>query len=273
MLYAIRGSLVIVALAAVVPIVLVKEAQAGKRDCCCRACRCPCQRCVCPRPAVPAVPAVPQTSYQPILETHYAQQPVLQQRDVLATEYRTEPVTESVPSTIYENVMVDEGSYQTVWVPRLTTRAVAKTIYQTQTSYRTVPYQVSRRVSEYAWQTVPYQSVRYVPAGNAVAWTGAPGYAYAPPPWPGTLAAAPPILPAPATAIASNPLPSSTLGPALDPRFSAATPITPRAASTSGALDGYEPSDSRTALRGPSLFVPAPSAAQVWRTPRSSVVR
>jgi hypothetical protein len=210
-----------VALAATVPVVMHAEAVGGWGDCCCRVC---CQpRCCCPTVAVP--------------------QTVFQQRDVVATEYRSEPVIETVPSTIYENVMVDEGSYQTVWVPRVTAKTVAKTVYQTRTSYRSVPYQVTRRVSEYS--TSPYAA-------------STPLYGYAAP-----IVAATPITPA-----------ASGLVP--DPRLSStpATPITPRSASRldGGSFSGGS-SEIRSADRRGSLFTPAPSAAQVWRTDRDSFLR
>ncbi len=272
-----RSTLLIVAFGAVIPIVALNEIQAGNRNCSCRTCHQPCGRCCCPAPVAPAAPpapAIPQTTYQPVVETQYAQQPVLQQRDVVATEYRTEPVLESVPATVYENVTVDEGSYQTVWVPRLTTKAVARTTYQTRTAFRTTPFQVTRRVSEYATQTVPYQTVRYVPTtGSALAYSTNPAYSTAvlPPIYSGSsivggvypTIATTPIYPTPivASAPASN---GSGLVP--DARYAEApsTPITPRTSSNSSKY-----SDFRSADRGSSLFVPAPSAAQVWRTPRS----
>jgi hypothetical protein len=285
MLSTLRSSLVIVALSAAVPLVVSGEIQAGQRSCCCKACRQPCGRCNCPQ-AAPA--AAPQTSYQPVVETQYAQQPVLQQRDVLATEYRTEPVIETVPATVVENVTVDEGSYQTVWVPRLTTKAVARTTYQARTAYRTVPYQVTRRVSEYATQTVPYQTVRYVPTtGSSLAYSAAPGSGIAGLPnyysgspaiagtYP-TIAAAPayptpvyPTLAYPTPVVASAPTASSA-GQVPDARYadSPVTPITPRNSAGADRL-----SDSRASDRSRSLFVPAPSAAQVWRTQGGTLTR
>lgn len=279
MLNTFRSSLMIVALAAAVPVVVMIEVQAGQRSCCCKACRQPCGRCNCP-------PAAPQTAYQPVVETQYAQQPVLQQRDVLATEYRTEPVIETVPATVVENVTVDEGSYQTVWVPRLTTKAVARTTYQARTAYRTVPYQVTRRVSEYATQTVPYQTVRYVPTtGSSLAYSAAPGYGIAGLPsynsgipaiagtYP-TIAAAP-AYPTPIYPTSAYPTPvvasaTSSAGQVPDARYadSPITPITPRNSAGADRL-----SDSRASDRGRSLFVPAPSAAQVWRTQGGTLTR
>ena len=277
------STFVIAALAAAVPVAFHDQIEAGDHHCCCKTCRQSCGRCTCRAPACPTV--VPQTTYQPVIETQYAQQPVLQQRDVLTTEYRTEPVTETVPATVVENVLVDEGSFQTVWVPRLTSKAVARTTFQTRTSYRTVPYQVSRRVSEYATQTVPYQTVRYYPAtGSSLAYSTAPGLstAFLPPissaspvlsgSYP-TIASTSPIFPTP-SASSIYPTPSTSqiatnAGSVVpDARYAdtPATPIKPRSASSS---DRY--SDFRSADRGTSLFVPAPSAAQVWQTPRSVI--
>ena len=277
---AFRNSLVVAALASVVVVAAPQPSVAFCRHCCCRTCRRPAAQCVCPQPAAVAVP---QTTYQPVVETQYAQQPVLQQRDVMMTEYRNEAVVETVPSTVYENVTVDEGSYQTVWVPRLTTKAVARTVYQNRLSSRTVPYQVTRRVSEYATQTVPYQAVRYVPStSTGLAYTTTPGYATILPPvystgsviaggtYPAIVSS--PILPAPA--IAARPLGSSSSA-VPDARFAdtPATPITPRSGSTADRWDRSDPAATRSADRGPSLFVPAPSAAQVWRSTYNTSVR
>ena len=274
-------SLIIVALTAVVSVPMQSPLHAEGRNCCCQTCRKPCGHCNC------QAPAAPQTSYQPVVETQSAQQPVLQQRDVMATEYRNETVLETVPATVVENVTVDEGGYQTVWVPRLTNRAVARTTYQTRAACRTVPYQVTRRVSDCTTQTVPYQTVRYVPTnGTSIGYGAIPGYASTilPPVYTnGTLAsgtyptlAASPILPSRSSGGASF---GTAVANVPDARYadSPVTPIVPRTAAprsasrTSRFDSGY--SDSRPADRGPSLFVPAPSAAQVWRSTQGSVVR
>jgi hypothetical protein len=274
-----RTTLVIAALAAAAPATFRNQIQAGNHNCCCKTCRQPCGRCTCH-----ASVCIPQTACQPVIETQYAQQPVLQQRDVLTTEYRTEPVTETVPATVVENVLVDEGSFQTVWVPHLTTKAIARTTYQSRTSYRTVPYQVSRRISEYATQTVPYQSVRYIPTtGSSLAYSTTPGLstAFLPPIYSGSpitsgppaIASSLPIFPTP-SASSIYPAPStSVIAPSAgshvpEARYAdtPATPIKPRSASSTGRS-----ADFRSADRGTSLFVPAPSAALVWQTPRSAI--
>jgi hypothetical protein len=252
MLKAFRSVMIVAALAAATPSIFENQVQACAR-CCCRTCRRPCGYCTCTTPA-------PQTSYQPVIETQYAQQPVIQQHDVAVTEYRAEPVLETVPVASYENVVVDEGSYQTVWVPRLTTKTVARTSFQTRAAYRTVPYQVTRRISEYATQSVPYSTVRYVPTGTALTYGTTPYLAggiiptYTAP----TIVSAP-IISAPIVAAAPASI-SSGLVP--DARYADApvTSIRPRSSSiSSGILDG------RTADRAP-MFVPAPSAATVWRS-------
>lgn len=261
MLKTIRTLLIVAASVAAIPLVFENASQACHR-CCCRTCKRPCGYCVCP---------APQTSYQPVVETQYAQQPVIQQRDVAVTEYRAEPVVETVPVASYENVVVDEGSYQTVWVPRLTTKTVARTSYQTRTAYRSVPYQVTRRVSEYATQTVPYQTVRYVPAGTTLAYGSSTPLAYGATPY---LAGSVPVYGVPAVVsapIVSAPIiatapASTTSGLVPDARYAdpPVTAIRPRSISSSI-------SDSRTADRSP-MFVPAPSAAQVWRS-RATAIR
>jgi hypothetical protein len=189
---------------------------------------------------------------------------VCQEREVVTTEYRNEQTYEAVPTTMMENVTVDEGSYQTVWVPKLTTRPVARTVYQTRTAYRTVPYQVTRRVTDCNVQNDAYQLGRYAPAsGTAIGYSTTPGYAVTslPPVYSGSTLAAgtyptlasPRITPTP---VVGSSLAGSSSGRVPDARFAEVpvTPITPRSAS-----------NSRVAERN-SLFVPAPSAAQVWRS-------
>lgn len=257
MLKALSSRLLFVALAAMVPAVSHQTVSAGRHDCCCRVCRQP--QCCCAKPT-------PAPACQAVVETQYTQQPVLQQRDVVTTEYRNEPVTETVPSTIYENVMVDEGGYQTVWVPKLTTKSVARTVYSTRTTCRTVPYQVTRRISEYGTQTIPQQTVRYVPANSGTVISAVPYRAASP--------SATAAVPSPTTtAFSSSASVNSVPNPVPDPRFAGApaTPISPRSVSSgnSNKITG----SLQSADRGPSLFAPAPSAAQVWRTPRGSTVR
>lgn len=278
MLNMFRHGLLAVALAAVGPVVWQATAIGGWRDCCCRVCTNPCGQCSCaPAAAIP----VPQTTYQPVVETQYAQQPVWQQRDVVSTEYRNEAVNESVPATVYENVMVDEGGYQTVWVPKMTTKSVAKTVYQTRTSYRSVPYQVTRRVSECALTSVPYQTVRYVPSSSLAVTSPTTGTAISSLPYNLSPTASPIARSAPTATPTIASSGSSSAGPVPDPKFANAptTAIVPRSTSITARSDSSRTSvtsttaEHRTADRGPSMFAPAPSAAQVWRTPRNTTMR
>lgn len=223
---------------------------------CCQVCQLPPPRCACQRPVL-----------RPVVETQYTQRPVVREREEVSTAYRREAVRERVPTTVLEDVTVDEGGYQTVWVPKLTTKQVARTVYQTRTSYRSVPYQVTRRVPEYACEVVPEQVVRYVPESEAQARAAA-AYRNERTPVIGSR----PTYPETAS--------RSGLGLAPDPRFSMSTSPyggsygqTPSSTASNEArlrYDEFQPleGDTESALGvagGPSLSVPAPSAAQVWR--------
>ncbi|MCY2968331.1 MAG: hypothetical protein NT069_32655 [Planctomycetota bacterium] len=253
----ISAVLIVLAFSACVPTITTRAmAQSAGR--CCDSCQRPVAKCGCSRPVL-----------QPVVETQYTQRRVVRERDQVATEYRTQPVQETVPTTVMENVTVDEGGYQTVWVPRLTTKPVAKTVYQTRIGYRTVPVQVTRRVQEYGCETVPTQTVRYVPVnGNVVASSpiryGAP------------VVSAQPYAPV----VAANPG-TTGYGLAPDPRFSASTSAYygygPAVNPPGVRYDEYQPIGgdgfgSTGVAGGPSLSVPAPSAAAVWRN-RGTTVR
>jgi hypothetical protein len=266
--------------AAIPAVSAIAKAGIFRNPCCCHMCQAPCGTCSCQ-----ATYAAPQTTYQPVMDTQYVQQPTTTYRDVVETQYRTEAYNETVPTVSYQNVTQDEGAYQTVWVPRPVTRQVARTTYQTRTGYRQVPYQVSRRVAEQTMQTVPVTSMRYIPQTTmSTCNTCNSGIASAPIMGSGvpyTAAVAPYVQSAQLnhnhgtapTAISSN-----SFGPVPDARFSAAapTPVAPRMASTDESswtpVTPVTP-EARTASAGPSLFVPAPSAAQVWRTPRNTTIR
>jgi hypothetical protein len=266
----------VILVAAAPAISSIAKAGIFRNRCCCHTCQQPCGTCSCQ-----AQQATPQTSYQPVMDTQYVQQPTTTYRDVVETQYRTEAVNETVPSVTYQNVTQDEGGYQQVWVPRPVTRQVARTMYQTRTSYRQVPYQVSRRVAEQTMQTVPVQSMRYVPTTTGCS-TCSQGMASAPMIGSGvpyTAAVAPYVQSAQNYGTYSSSPPtisSNTFGPVPDARFAVAspTPVTPRVASTEDSVyQPVNPMETRTAGAGPSLFVPAPSAAQVWRTPRNTTIR
>ena len=288
---AIRGLVVIVAMGAVFPNIVGAGLFRGPSDPCCGTCQRPQPQCDC-------------VALKPIVETRYRQEPVVTYRDVPQTEYRLEAHTETIPVTTYENVTADEGGYQTVWVPKLVTKQVARTAYQQRQAYRSVPYQVNRRVPQYSSRTVPEQTVRYVPhrfqtaasppvcnaCGPAVPLATAPGL-WAP------LAAAPlhtaaiPVMP-PLTVppIARSAATSGyTPSPVPDPKFARTpsggvygqrTPVAVRSKNRAEGphdrLAGYEvapPRGSAVSARRAGKFQPAPSAATVWQSQRGTVRR
>ena len=100
-------------------------------------------------------------SHQPVVETQMIPQQVTAYRNEVVTQYRQEAVTQNVPVTTYRDVVVDEGSYQTVYVPKQVTRRIPQVTYQQQVAYRSVPYQVTRQVPQVSTQMVPQQQVRY----------------------------------------------------------------------------------------------------------------
>ncbi len=81
---------------------------------------------------------------------------------VTETRVRQEQCVQQVPVTTVENVTVDEGGYQMVWVPKPVTRQVAKTVIQQKVTVRDVPYQVTTHVPRTVTQMVPVQTVTHV---------------------------------------------------------------------------------------------------------------
>ncbi len=270
-------------------------------NCGCPICQHPSAQCIC-------------TAMKPVVETQYRQQQVVTYRDVPQTEYRQEAYWETVPVTTYESVTVDEGMYQTVWVPKLVTKQIPKTIQQKQLAYRTVPYQVTRRVPQVSNQLVPQQHVRYVPqqyqtvlntpgfttclpltvAVRPPMTTTVPSITLAAPMSPPTnIATMPPITVPPARTARAEP--ELAAGPVPDPKFMD-TPAQngyeewttvelrrrTRTAAQEDPLAGYQIAapTARTHPRSSQLtgnlsryFVPAPSAATVWRGRRGVMRR
>lgn len=105
--------------------------------------------------------------------TTYIPQNFVTCQPVTTTQVRRQAVQVNVPVTTHRQVTIDEGSYQTVWVPKLVTKTVAETRYQPQLSYVDVPYQVV--------QNVPVMQSQLV---------SLPAYAYSPPPYYGGYAVA-----------------------------------------------------------------------------------
>ncbi len=102
-------------------------------------------------------------SHQPVVETEMVPQQVMTYRNEVVTQYRQEAVTQNVPVTTYRDVVVDEGSYQTVYVPKQVTKRIPEVTYQQQIAYRSVPFQTSRQVPQVSTQMVSRQIVRQQP--------------------------------------------------------------------------------------------------------------
>jgi hypothetical protein len=114
---------------------------------CCNHCQRPVAHCHC-------------QAHQPVVETEMVPQQVTTYRNEVVTQYRQEAVTQNVPVTTYRDIVVDEGSYQTVYVPKQVTKRIPQVTYQQQVAYRNVPVQVTRQVPQVVTQMVPRQVVR-----------------------------------------------------------------------------------------------------------------
>lgn len=192
------------------------------------------------------------------------------------TAYRTESYTETVPVTAYRNVVVDQGSYQKVWVPKLVTKRVPYTAYQQRLRTRIVPTQAScstPAATAGAWPATgtarPDLSTNpYYPSDTASA--AGTGSAY------GSYSA-----PSPATSttpVSAAPTPAPGYGNHRSTRFRRSASavelerrIDPASGDTRSANSRCTSPDSngRTeSSRASGRFVPAPSAAMVWQTQR-----
>ena len=248
-----------------------------------------------PMAAAPANCTISQT--RPVVTTQLRPQAVTTFRDVTETQMQQKQVVENVPVTTTKNVTVDEGGYQTVWVPKPVTRQVAETTVQQQVKTVSVPVQVTRRVPQMATQMVPVQSVQYVtehvpvqamaiarPAcstcGNGQAF-GMPlfapqlGYvapAYQPVPYATAVI--------PQTPVSQSQQTASITAPAYQP-----TPTQQETVPARSTSEPYEtvpargavpmPKDEATSpapARKTSMFNGVPSAAAVWQS-RNSVTR
>lgn len=123
----------------------------------CGGCNLPPLNCCCPPPPVVQTQLVPQTT------TILCPQQVTTLESVTCTQIRRESQVVDVPVTTCRQVTVDEGGYQTVWVPKLVTKTVPQTTIQKQVQYRDVPYQVVQQVPRVHTQMVPQQVTTLVP--------------------------------------------------------------------------------------------------------------
>jgi hypothetical protein len=213
------------------------------------------------------------TTWQPVVETRLRTEPVVTIGAQPRIGYRPAAQLTSVPVTTFHNVTVDEGHYQTVWVPRPVTRSVAQTTWQPQVSYRSVPYVYAEPVAQLSTRLVGEQTVRYVPQTQLV---GVPLNVSST--WMSLPAAAQPAmavtssLPMDAAAETGTPIP--------DPAFAKSgsdasgfqwTMVGPRA--VEGPIAAVSLSNGREYEVLPAMSltpgesVRAPSAAIVWQTP------
>ncbi len=143
----VRGVMVLAVLCAISVISSTTNVSAQLFSRGCQNCRRPVNHCNC-------------QSHQPVVETQMVPQQVTTFRNEVVTQYRTEAVTQTVPVTTYRDVVVDEGSYQTVYVPKQVAKRIPQVSYQQQTGYRSVPYQVTRQVPQVVTQMVAQPVVR-----------------------------------------------------------------------------------------------------------------
>ena len=274
------------------------DAQIFRRRGHCDRCERPHANCSCS-----AAQPVMQTQVRQVVQTQLRPQQVTTFCDVTETHVRNETVVQNVPVTTYNQVTVDEGAYQMVWVPKPVTKQVAQTVIQQQAQTRAVPYQVTRKVPQVTTQMVPVQTVHHVTEAVPMMTMASPpvmfqaaasscntcnspySTAFAPPqyfaPQYGA-AMTQPMQFAPATAsiptmpAISVPLPQTALAPLPAPENSTEQwqTIPSRSSFTSPAPAHYESPSSRSVpvpmeeARNTSprsgKFVPAPTAATVW---------
>jgi len=213
----------------------------------CATCQ-PCGQCQ-SRPCHCSTP--PQVHVTPQVQTR----PVVSYQDITTTQYRTQAETQTVPVTQFRSVTVDEGNWQQIWVPKLTTKQVPETTYQQQTVYRQVPYQVTQRVPQVSYQSTTHMVQTVTPGmasscqtcGPTTAWSTGHGH------WHGQTAMAPPIITTPY--LATQP------APIYSPQTAIAQPVY--------AQPGYYPQTATNVYQSPgreaeplrSVFADSPSLA------------
>ena len=257
------------------------------------------QNCASPQIAAPCgqpICTCRTQTLRPVTQIRLRARQVVLHRDVPTIQYHQQPVVEQVPMTQHQNVTVDAGQYQMVWVPKLVTQQLAHTVYVPRTSYRTVSRIVNQRVSQVQTQYVPEQTVSYVPQTTQFTFQpgGTPMFAqlptqqvpmtaYAASPWVNASTAG---LPFPTTTARSTfPVAAAPVTAGVAPLTATASRtndnlyrsnLVPEASSldlpTNGSIDEFEIElpRYRSAASAQNRFVPAPSAAAVWR---SSMIR
>ncbi|MEX0716773.1 MAG: hypothetical protein WD066_09305 [Planctomycetaceae bacterium] len=156
-----RHALMVLPLAALAPVVAEAQYFPGRHHDPCATCAMPVAQCGCHAP-------------RPVVETRYRQENVVTYRNVAETQYTQQSVVERVPVVKHEQVTVDEGGYQMVWVPKPVTRTVARTECEDRVVQRTVPQTVIRQVPQVTTRLVPEQTVRHVPQTFTTSYAAAP---------------------------------------------------------------------------------------------------
>lgn len=194
---------------------------------------------------------------------------------VMQTQVRREAQLMTTPQTTWRQVTVDEGSYQTVWTPRLVTKMVPETTVRQQVVYRDVLQPVWAAPGG-APQTVLLPGTTWAPT----MMVQQPSGLYTQAPVTGV---------APQTAL-NDVVPSIAAGPVPDP-YPTATATNSEAKSVGGSmwkkvppkgssaasdvqLQAYstlveelrELNSEPTSARPRALFAPVPTAATVWQS-------
>ena len=206
------------------------------------------------------------TTLNPVVDTRYHKQQVVNYCDVKKTCYRQEQFCYTVPVTKYNCVTVDEGHYQTIWVPKPVVKQIPRTEYQQRTGCRTVPYEVTQKVPQVSTICVPEHRVRYVPGPSCTSVRAVPGCA-APcgPVSPGPIS--PPAAAAPCHSCTDR---HASAGPTPDPSYYDSQ-------ASAGGYPGHRVADRnweddepsfKTALQSSPSYARAPSSAMVWQTRR-----
>jgi hypothetical protein len=211
-----------------------------------------------------------------MVETTYRQENVVTYQDVTRIGLRQETQIESVPVTTFDQVTVDEGSYQMVWVPRPVTKTVAKTTLQPRLAQRAVPFAYTERVPQLATRLVPQQTVRFTPYQTQVVLNGLPATTII-----GPAVAVQPAVPI-MTAMPVSP-PMASL-PAASADAGEWATISSRSSESRVSVSGSAYDGPAVELQSPivpdplplpeSSFqdsVKAPSAARVWRSSQRTV--
>ena len=262
----------------------------------CKSCECKSHAFTAPacQSAVYQPPVYQSSIYQPpVYQTSTYQPPVYQQpvsvpvatpavtwQNVSRVEYRLQPQTQAVPVTRHRSVTVDEGGWHKIWVPKPVVKHVPETVYPQQTVYQSVPYQVTQQVPRVSYVSsqvaVPTRTpISYRPPCYST-YPSANWLGYGSPPMAAPVTAPLRYSLQPSTlAVPSFPIvrPPVTLGREIEPldsheSFPPVRPV-PEPRADYGQLTPVRAAESnpgRTQSASESgMFVPAPSAANIWR--------